>query len=141
MPAVFHLSFGDSSAGGAPDFYLASSEGYGLESPRKCWVIRPLSLMGRDDLLLVRVDPPIIYCDPAAGECVVGQVVLAARHKGYSLKSIHEWPSYVHVARMKRPDMPADGRLGPEDIETIAWAELYPTQEAADADPHRHGDN
>ena len=141
MPAVFHSSFGDSIVGNAPDFYLASSEGYGLESPRKCWVIRPLSLMARDDLLLVRVDPPIIYRDPATGERVIGQAVLAARHKGYSLKSIQAWPVYVHVARIKRPDVPADGQLTPEDVETIAWAELYRTQEAADADLHRHGDN
>jgi hypothetical protein len=105
MPAVFHSSFGDSIVSGDPDFYLASSEGYGLESTRKCWVIRPLSLMARDDLLLVRVDPPIIHRDPAIGESVIGQVALAARHKGYSLKSVQEWPFYVHVARIMRPDV------------------------------------
>ncbi len=120
--------------GDNPDFYLASSEGYGLESPRKCWAIRPLSLIARNDLLLVRIDPPIIYRDPAAGERVIEQAVLAARHMGYSINSIQEWPFYVHVARINRPDVPADGRLTPEDVETIAWAELYPTQEVADAD-------
>ena len=111
-----------------------------MESPRKCWVIRAC-LMVRDDLLLVRVDPPIICRDPALGESMIEQVVLAARHKGYSLKSVQEWPFYVHVARIKGPDAPADGRLSPEDVETIAWAELYPTQAAADAGLHQHGEN
>lgn len=130
----FCQSFGRASVGDNPDFYLVSSEGYGLESPRKCWCLRPLELMTRDDILLVKIDPPIIYRNPIAGELVIKQVVLAARHKGYSINSIQEWPFYVHVARLKRPDVPADGRLNSEDVETIAWAELYPSQAAADAE-------
>lgn len=134
MSAIVHSNI----VGDNPDFYLASSEGYGLESPRRCWRLRRVALTARDDLLLVKIDPPLIYRDAAAGERVIEQVVLAARHKGYSIASIKEWPFYVHVARLKRPDVPPDGQLAPEDVETIAWAELYPTQEAAEADRHRH---
>jgi len=98
-------------------------------------------LAARDDLLLVRIDPPIIYRPPTAGERAIEQVVLAARHKGYSIASIQEWPFYVHVARLKRPDVPPDGQLVLEDVETIAWAELYPNQAAAEADQHWHTGN
>ena len=137
MPTVFHPSFDEPAVGDNPDFYLASSEGYGLELPRKCWRLRPLTLLGRNDLLLVRVAPPIIYRDPAVGERVTEHVVLAARHQGYSIASIQEWPFYVHVVRLNRPNVPPDGQLALEDVETISWAELYPNLAAAEANLHR----
>jgi len=43
-----------------PDFFLASSEGCGLEVPRRCYRIRRIFGRNGDDYLLVRVDPPII---------------------------------------------------------------------------------
>jgi hypothetical protein len=44
----------------APDFYLASSEGYGLETPRRCYRLRRILGRSDDDYLIVKVDPPII---------------------------------------------------------------------------------
>ena len=116
-----------------PDFYLISSEGYGLESPRRCWRLKPLRLATRDDLLLVRVEPAVIYRDRNGIEFQLGQIALAARHVGYSISSINEWPFYVHVAKLNRADVPVDGFLNADDVETIAWAELYPTEETANA--------
>jgi len=43
----------------SPDFYLASSEGYDLEEPRRCFQIKRMRGDFRDDYLLVRIDPPI----------------------------------------------------------------------------------
>jgi hypothetical protein len=43
-----------------PDFYLASSEGYGMEEPRRGFAIRRLRGDHRDDYLLTRIDPPLI---------------------------------------------------------------------------------
>ena len=106
-----------------PDFYLASSEGYGLEEPRGCWRLKSLRLKNGKELLLVKVHPSIHYLDKN-----LEQVVLAARHQGYSVTSIQEWPCYVHVARLMHADIPADCILKSKDLEVIAWAELYPDE-------------
>ena len=42
-----------------PDFYLASSDAYSLEEPRACFRIGRLKSNSRDDLLLVRITPPL----------------------------------------------------------------------------------
>ncbi len=42
-----------------PDFYLASTEGYDLEVPRRCWRLDRLRTSTRTDLVLVRIDPPL----------------------------------------------------------------------------------
>jgi hypothetical protein len=43
-----------------PDFYLALSEGYGMEEPRRGFVIRRPRGDSRDDYLLARIEPPVI---------------------------------------------------------------------------------
>ena len=44
---------------GDPDFYLASSDYYNLEKPRRIWSLKRIATPTRDDLLLVKVAPPI----------------------------------------------------------------------------------
>jgi hypothetical protein len=57
-------------------------------------------------------------------------VVLAARHAGESLFPIQRWPVFVHVAR---PLVPIEARdvLHDDEMESIAWAEIYQTEGAA----------
>jgi hypothetical protein len=43
-----------------PDFFLTSSEGYNLESPRKCYEIKRLYSDSRDDYMLIRVEPSLM---------------------------------------------------------------------------------
>lgn len=116
-----------------PDFYLASTEGYDLEEPRKCWKVRRLSTSDRDDLLLIRIDPPLIGQKYGLGGCDIDCVIVATRHKGYTLFPITEWPVYVHVARLL-VDLPENrSELQATEFESIAWAELYKTEEDARA--------
>lgn len=76
-----------------PDF-LASTEGYDLELPRKCWVIKTVNVdVGRDGLL-IQVDPPINILDIGR----LSEVIVVSRHSGISLSPIRSWPIYVHVA-------------------------------------------
>lgn len=114
-----------------PDFYLASTEGYDLEEPRKCWKIKRLITQSRDDLLFVKVDPPIKYNDYKQGVLFLNYVIIAARHVGVSVLSISAWPVYVHVAKLRRTSLSDNSRLKDNEIETIAWAELYQTEEDA----------
>ncbi len=114
-----------------PDFYLTSSEGYGLEEPRKCWRVKRLAYGQRDDLALIEVEPAIIYQDPHEGNVSLKHIVIAPRHAGASVFSISEWPVYVHVARLKESISPDEAKVKDSNIENIAWAELYPTEQDA----------
>ena len=114
------------------EFYLCSSEGYGLEEPRRCSLASPIETLTREDLLSVRVEPPLLYENQELSE-----VVVAARHKGVTVFNILEWPVAVHVARFNEkhgekiaPDWSGPGR---SRLQNIAWAELYPTLEEAEA--------
>jgi hypothetical protein len=114
-----------------PDFYLASTEGYELEEPRRCWQIKRLTTDGRSDLMLVKIEPPLIGQKYGLGARDIDIVLVATRHQGASLFPINEWPLYVHVARplVENPELRDD--LRPNEFESIAWAELYRTEEDA----------
>jgi hypothetical protein len=75
-----------------PDFFLASSEGYRLEEPRSCKCIKRARSDDRDDLLLVKVEPPIIGQPYGLGGRDIDTLLVATRHKGDSLFPIKEWP-------------------------------------------------
>jgi hypothetical protein len=108
-----------------PDFYLGSSEGYGLETPRRCYRLRRIAGRSGDDYLLVRIDPPIIGQEYGLGDKNIHRVILATKHEGASLFPISSWPAFVHVARMVREPREGD-TLTREDLELIGWGELEP---------------
>jgi len=111
-----------------PDFYLASTEGYNLNQPRRCWRIRRLATQHRDDLLLIRAEPPVLS---DSEEETSDEVIITTRHEGASLFPITQWPVYVYVAVPKTPIADSE-RIDAEGLRTVAWAELYPTWAAAE---------
>lgn len=115
----------------APDFFLASSEGYDMETPRACWRLRRLASDVRNDLLLIRIDPPVIGQRFGLGNQDIDRVIVATRHQGASLFPISEWPLYVHVARLLAPLPDNQTQVPSTALQSIAWAELYPTLDAA----------
>ena len=114
-----------------PDFFLASSEGYLLEEPRRCRRIKRVRSGSRDDLLLVTVEPPLIGQHYGLGCLDIHTLLLAPRHKGASLFPIKQWPVFVNVARLliQRPE--ERERFDESELESIAWAELYRTEAEA----------
>jgi hypothetical protein len=113
-----------------PDFYLASSEGYDMDKPRRCWRVKRIATRDRDDLLVVKIDPPLLGQKYGTGSRDLDVVVLAARHQGASLFPVTEWPTAVHVAR-PLVDPALLNVLAPEHLDLIAWAEIYPSDERA----------
>ncbi|MCC6672164.1 MAG: hypothetical protein IT458_13970 [Planctomycetes bacterium] len=111
---------------------MASSEGYEMESPRRCRAIKRLSGEDRDDYLLIGIDPPLNGQFFGRGGRDIDQVVIATRHRGESLFPIRRWPVFIHVARLL---VPYEGQdvVRNDEVEPIAWAELYATEEAARA--------
>jgi hypothetical protein len=109
----------------APDFYLSSTEQYDLEQPRRCWRVKRFPTDWRaDDLLLVKIDPPVIGQGYGLGRRDIDLVVLATRHRGRTLFPISEWPIYVHVARPLIESPELRERVDPDELELIAWAQL-----------------
>lgn len=112
------------------DFYLASSEGYDLDEPRACRAIARLHGERRDDYLLVNICPPLVGQGYGLGENDLDQVVIAPRFQEESLMPIKRWPVFVHVARLVVPYVGQDA-VHSDDLELIAWAEVYESEEAA----------
>ena len=114
------------------DFYIASSEGYQMECPRRCEAIKRLRGEDRDDYLLIGIDPPLNGQVFGLGARDLDQVIVATRHRGDSLFPINRWPVFVHVARLL---VPYEGQdvVRNDEVESFAWAELYPTEKAARA--------
>jgi hypothetical protein len=115
-----------------PDFYLSSSEGYGLEQPRACFRIKRLKGRTGDDYLAIRVEPPIPGQPYGLGNRDIDTVVVAARHAGTSLFPITDWPAYVHVARPLGANLETRESLQEGELEEIGWAELHPDRRAAE---------
>jgi len=114
-----------------PDFFLASSEGYGLEEPRRCWRVKRVATDKRDDLLLVTIDPPLLGQDYGQGSRDLDLVLVATRHEGASLFPVNEWPVFVHVVRPLITNPQDRDMFRKGEYESIAWAELYPTEQDA----------
>ena len=116
------------------DFVMTSSEGYNLEEPRDCVVLQWLDGDCPNRYLLVSIDPPLIGQNYGLGSRDVFEVVLASRHRGYSLCSIVEWPAYVYVALPLGDIRSKPGRLGKDDLELIGWGEIYRKREDIPSD-------
>jgi hypothetical protein len=114
-----------------PDFYLASTDSYNVEMPRRVWRLKRMSGPGRDDLLLARIDPPIVDQEHGSDAQNVETVLLATRHKGASLFPIIQWPVFVHVLRATINNVEDRDSLQKGEFRNIAWAELYKTEEDA----------
>ncbi|HID08477.1 MAG TPA: hypothetical protein EYP10_15175 [Armatimonadetes bacterium] len=114
-----------------PDFYLTSSEGYGLEEVRACYKERRFLNGHPDGYLLCEVDPPILGQPYGLGGQDIHRVVLASRHAGHSVFTINDWPTYVHVARLTRVVSGDEFIIAENDIESIGWAEIYESSVSA----------
>lgn len=109
-------------------FYMSSVD-YSKLMPGvySCEFVERLQSETRDDLMLIKAQPPISI-DGQSQE----MVILAKRHSGATLYPPHPWPVCVHVMRIpegwsfKCGDMVKDS-----DLRSWAWAEIYPTEELA----------
>jgi len=116
-----------------PDFYLASTESFALEAPRRCWRVKRLSTPQRDDLLLIKIDPPLSPDKYGLQGRDIQLLLVAPRHDGTSLFPVTKWPVYVHVARplIEDEDLQNRDTILDADFKSLAWAELYQTAEDA----------
>lgn len=113
-----------------PDFYLISSEGYGLDYPIACFKKKRLYGKHPDGYLLCDIEPAL-FREDYEGLVKSEQIVLANRHQGYSLFPIQEWPVYVHIAIPLTSHIETKDHISESDIQLIAWGELYQRKSGA----------
>ncbi len=83
------------------DFFLsAAGESEGLASPRACWEKARLKDQVRDDHMLVEIEPPLIGQGYGLGGQDITSLILSARHEGFPLFPVKEWPCHVYIARI-----------------------------------------
>ena len=116
-----------------PDFFLKSSEGYGLDVPRACFRRARLGGRAADDYLVVDIDPPLPGESFGRPGQAIRVLVLATRHAGRTLFPVNEWPLYVHVAIPTR-ELLQQTELSADDLDHVAWAEIYRTIDDAIAE-------
>lgn len=99
----------------------------------RCCTIRlkRLASESRDDLLLIEIDPPLPGQKYGLGNRDLDVVVVATRHRDASLFPINEWPVSVHVAHVLTDNLRTRNTVREEELESIAWAELYKSEENA----------
>ena len=107
----------------SPDYYLSSTDTYGLEAPRRVRGIKRIAMGQRDDALLAEIDPPIAAW--TSKESNTSIVILATRHKECSLFPVSEWPLSVHVTKPLVKNVRGPDHMELTEVQTIAWAELY----------------
>ena len=107
------------------DFVLISTECDDPEDPRACVVLKWFEGDHRDGFLLVSIDPPLIGQQFGLGDRDVEELVLAAKHQGYSLNPITEWPTYVHVALLADDEAAKSNSLSASDVTVIDWGAIY----------------
>ena len=115
-----------------PIFYLTTAGEYKLLSkPRACWFVRRLRDVNRDDYMLVRIDPPLIGQPFGLGATDITTLVLSTRHLGFSLYPVNGWPTNVYVARIVDPRVLDAESFTHEQVELIAWGEIFNDLEKA----------
>jgi hypothetical protein len=114
-----------------PDFFLASSDGYSIEKPRLCQTVKRVCSDTRDDLLLIKIEPPLVGQSYGLGSRDIDTLLVATRHKGASLFPIKEWPVFVYVSRLLIENPEEREQIHDNEFELIAWAEIYETEAKA----------
>jgi hypothetical protein len=102
-----------------------------LLAPRRCWCLKRLGTGKRNDLLLVRIDPPLSAMSDMPPGIDLSLVILATRYVGNSLFPVNKWPLDVHVALPLVTELERRETLRADEFKSVAWAELYRTEEDA----------
>lgn len=116
----------------SPDFFLSTAGEYEpLAEPRACWALARLQDPIRNDHMLIRIEPPLSGQEFNLGNMEIRQLVISARHQGYTLYPISEWPSFVYVARILDDAILQTLSFTRGQIEPVAWGLIFPTLQAA----------
>jgi hypothetical protein len=115
-------------------YYLSSLDYYSFVDTRECVFIKEMFFPTGHECVLARVDPVVIGQPFGLGGNDIAELVLSCRHPDVYLFPVSEFPCFVHIARPLIGDIESRDQITVQDIEHIAWGELYRTR--YDADNH-----
>lgn len=115
-------------------YYLSSLESVSFELTRECSVIKMLAFTSGKKCMLVKVDPVVIGQPYGLGSEDIEHLVLTNRHEGEGLDPIVSFPCFVFITRPLFDVAENRDIIDKEDLENLAWGELYRTK--YDADNH-----
>jgi hypothetical protein len=118
----------------APDFFMsAAGEVTGdLAVTRACWKRARLRSGIRDDHMLFEIDPPVIGQPYGLGGRDITNLIISARYKNSTLFPVNEWPCHVYIARILDQGIIKTLVFTKEQVEVIAWGEIFPSIERAE---------
>src|SRR5690349_10539109 len=119
-------------SGKPPDFWMVSTEAPDPLVLRKCWRIKRLHDLVRDDYLLIKVDPPLNTLGLCTSE-YADKAIIATRLEGMSLFPLSEGTLVVYVDAVCVPNIESTNRdyISVGDSKQVDWAALLPTEEEA----------
>jgi hypothetical protein len=114
-------------------YFLSSLESAKFGITRECVFQRRLHFDSGKECALVKVSPPVVGQDYGLGTDI-DVFVVTNRHRGQGLSPIREFPCFVFIARPLIDGIESRDVIKKDDLEVVAWGELYRTR--ADADNH-----
>jgi hypothetical protein len=115
-------------------YYLSSLESVKFEPTRRCDFVASLRLTTGKSCVLVRISPAISLQEYNLTDDV-DTLVLVSRHEGQDITAIQTFPFFVFIARALIANIQDSGVISKDNLQILAWGELYRTKE--DADEHR----
>jgi hypothetical protein len=117
-----------------PDFFVSTAgESERLANPRACWGKARLKDRVRDDHMLVEIDPPVIGQYYGLGGKDITNLILSARHEGFSLFPVKKWPCHVYIARILDDAIIKTLTFTRDQVEVIAWGMIFRSFDEAKA--------
>ena len=114
-------------------YFLSSLDSEIFESTRKCIFLKMIRFDTGKECVLAEIDPPVIGQHFDVGEDIK-YVFLSNRHEGGTLSTIQEFPCFVFIARPLADDVCERAIITKDDLQIMAWGELYRSK--SDADDH-----
>lgn len=112
------------SAESKNEFTLIAYEPETAFSPRKIRFLLNASVGERDDFVWASVDFPLRKANDR--DSATSQILLAARHSGYSVKEALDTPMHVYVCNVTDENLMLQTALEPEVVSIMYWAILLP---------------
>jgi hypothetical protein len=116
--------------------YLSSLESTRFEPVRECRLVQTLMFDTGKQAALASIQPSVVGQDFNRAEDI-DSVILAPRHEGATIDPITEFPCFVFIAIPRAGREALHDRISSDDLEVIAWGELYRTRH--DAENHSFG--
>jgi hypothetical protein len=104
--------------------YLSSLESYRFGPVRECRILEILTFDTGKPAVRAAVDPPVSLQELGRVEDV-SEVVLTTRHEGASIAPVDEFPCFVFIAIPRQGASAPRSPVRADDLEIIAWGELY----------------